>query len=176
MKNPELGKRIQQEIIDFVGSRKSLQLSSMTPEGKPYASYAPFALGESCLYVLISEIAIHAVNLQHNPAASILIVEDEAEAKDLFARKRVNYSVNCEKLDYSSEQWQVGLTALADRHGNRINDLSEMKDFKLFKLTPTSGRFVKGFGRAYDFEGEALAGESVEHLRDGHTKRDSAQT
>ncbi len=166
-----MGERIQKEIIDFTGSRKSLLLSSITPEGKPYASYAPFALGESCLYVLISEIAIHAINLQHNPVASVLIIEDENEADDLFARKRVNYSVNCKQLEFSSDQWQKGITSLADRLGDRINSLSEMEDFKLFKLTPKSGRYVKGFGRAYDFEGESLAGEHVEHLKDGHTKR-----
>ena len=172
MKNPELGKRIQKEIMDFISSRKSLQLSSITAEGKPYASYAPFALGETCLYVLLSEIAIHAVNLQENANASILIIEDEAE--ELFARKRVNYSVTSEQPERESEEWLKGVSILAERHGDRINKLGELEDFKLFKLTPMAGRYVKGFGRAYAFKGESLAGELLEHLRDGHKKRVAA--
>jgi putative heme iron utilization protein len=174
MKNQELAKRIQTEILDFICSRKSLQLSSITTEGQPYASYAPFALGESCLYVLVSEIAVHAVNLQKNPTASILIIEDEDAAGELFARKRVNYSVKSLKLENASEEWLKGVNILVERHGDRINKLSELEDFKLFKLTPTAGRYVKGFGRAYAFKGEALVGEFIEHLRDGHKKRDAA--
>ena len=174
MKNQELGKRIQQEILDFINSRKSLQLSSITSEGRPYASYAPFALGESCLFVLISEIAIHAINLQKKPIASILILEDEDTSDELFARKRVNYSVNAEQLVLGSDEWLHGVNILASRHGDRINNLSELDDFKLFKLKPSEGRYVKGFGRAYAFEGESLTGELVEHLRDGHKKRVAA--
>lgn len=174
MKNQEFGKRLKTEILEFVSSRKSLQLSSITTEGLPYASYAPFALGESCLYVLVSEIAVHAVNLQRNPVASILIIEDEDAADELFARKRVNYSVKSLMLDTASEEWLNGVNILANRHGDRIHKLSELEDFKLFKLTPTAGRYVKGFGRAYAFKGEALVGEFMAHLRDGHTKRNAA--
>lgn len=173
MKNQGLEKRIQTEIIEFVSSRKSLQLSSITAEDKPYASYAPFALGESSLYVLISEIAVHAVNLQKNPQASVLIIEDEDSAGELFARKRVNYSVVSQLIVPDSEDWQQGIDSLVERHGDRINNLSSLADFKLFKLTPTEGRYVKGFGRAYAFKGESLAGE-LEHLSVGHTKRSAA--
>jgi putative heme iron utilization protein len=173
MNNQALEKRIQSEIVEFVSARKSLQLSSITQEGKPYASYAPFALGESSLYVLISEIAVHAVNLQHNPLASLLIIEDEDHAKEVFARKRVNYSVSSQRLDTDSEDWQQGIDTLVARHGERINNLASLADFMLFKLTPTEGRYVKGFGRAYAFKGESLAGE-IEHLRAGHKKKSTA--
>ncbi|MFT6123505.1 MAG: putative heme iron utilization protein [Oleiphilaceae bacterium] len=173
MKNQELEKRIQTEIVEFVYSRKSLLLSSITQEGKPYASYAPFASGETSLYVLISEIAVHAVNLQNNPLASVLIIEDEDVASELFARQRVNYSVNSQLIDPGSQNWQQGIDILVDRHGERINNLSSLTDFKLFKLIPTEGRYVKGFGRAYAFKGESLAGE-LEHLRIGHKKKSAA--
>ena len=173
MKNQGLEKRIQAEIIDFVSTRKSLQLSSITTEGKPYASYAPFAYSETSIYVLISEIAVHAINLQKNPLASVLIIEDEDSASELFARKRVNYSVESLLIVPESENWQQGIDILTARHGDRIGNLSSLADFKLFKLTPTEGRYVKGFGRAYAFKGHSLAGE-LEHLSEGHKKRDAA--
>ena len=176
MKNQRLENKLQQEVLSFVGSRKSLQLSSITKEGKPYASYAPFAMGDECLYVLLSEIAVHAVNLQGNPEASVLIIEDEDSAGELFARKRVNYSMTADLIDLEDEQWKEGVDILAERHGERINSLSELQDFKLFKLNPTGGRYVKGFGRAYTLAGGSLAGDEVEHMRDGHKKREESST
>jgi putative heme iron utilization protein len=174
MKNQRLESKLQEEVLSFIASRKSLQLSSITKEGKPYASYAPFAIGDECLYVLLSEIAVHAINLQANPEASVLILEDEDSAGELFARIRVNYSMTVDMIDLDDEQWQKGIDILAERHGERIGNLSELNDFKLFKLSPTGGRYVKGFGRAYMLAGGSLAGEEVEHMRDGHKKREVA--
>lgn len=175
MKNQKLEIKLKEEILDFIHSRKSLQLSSITKEGKPYASYAPFAMGDECLYVLLSEIAVHAENLQVHPHAGVLIIEDEDSAGELFARKRVQYSARVEHVALGDERWQHGIQLLANRHGERINNLSELADFKLFKLTPTGGRYVKGFGRAYALAGESLAGEALDHMRDGHKKRELAE-
>ena len=171
MKDATLETRLRQELLDFINSRRSLQLSSIQPDGAPYASYAPFAIGDDCLYVLLSEIAVHAVNLQSNPRASVLIIEDEDSAGELFARIRVNYSVQAERLKYGSNRFKRGLQALVARHGERPGKLSELRDFKLFRLTPTGGRYVKGFGRAYNLVGNSLAGENLSHLRVGHKAR-----
>lgn len=170
-----LNTRINEEVSDFIASRKSLMLSSIQPDGTPYASYAPFAIGDDCLYVLLSEIALHAVNLQQNPAASVLIIEDEDSAGELFARKRVNYSMQAELIELESEAWYQGIDILEARHGERIRNLSQLADFRLFRLAPKGGRFVKGFGRAFTLAGDSLAGEMVSHMRDGHKKRDDVQ-
>ena len=172
MNNQSLENKISDEILAMINSRKSLILSSLDEAGKPYASYAPFAIGDECLYVLISEIAVHGKNLQLNPDASVLIIEDEDTAAELFARLRVNYSVAAELLEYQTEAWSIGLDALHQRHGERVSGLSKMADFKLFKLHPQGGRYVKGFGKAYGIEGGSLSGESLTHLRGGHQKRD----
>ncbi|PNE04365.1 Pyridoxamine 5'-phosphate oxidase-like protein [Alcanivorax sp. MD8A] len=164
-------RKINQEVVDFILSRRSLQLASIRDDGAPFASYAPFAIGDECLYVLISEIAVHARNLQANPLASVLIVEDENSAEELFARKRVNYLMDAEKLQEDSPEWKTGVDTLHQRLGERILNLSTLGDFKLFRLIPREGRYVKGFARAYQLEGKTLAGEAVNHMRDGHRKR-----
>lgn len=171
MNNKGLEARISQEILDIVNSRKSLLLSSLTENDEPYASYAPFAIGDNCLYVLISEIAVHAKNLQHHPRASVLIIEDEDSAAELFARLRVQYSVNAELIAVDSADWETGIACLTARHGERIQSLSQLTDFKLFRLSPEIGRYVKGFGKAYLIDGGSLAGESLSLMRDGHQKR-----
>lgn len=159
------------EIFNFIDSRKSLLLATKTSEGLPYASYAPFAIGDDCLYVLLSEIAIHALNLQMNPEASVLIIQDETEAEELFARLRVNYSVKATLIGYGTPDWEEGIKTLSERHGKRIHMLSKLDDFKLFELTPQGGRYVKDFGKAYSITGNSLTGDSQMHLVDGHQKR-----
>ncbi len=174
MKNTAMQARLDSEILAFIESRKTLQLASIDETGFPFSSYAPFALGDDCLYVLLSEIAVHGVNLQANPKASTLIVEDEDTAEILFARLRVNYRMNVEHIEYQADGWNTGIAALVARHGEISANLSEKQDFKLFKLTPESGRYVKGFGRAYSFKGASLTGDVMDHMRDGHKDREPA--
>lgn len=173
MKNTAMQDRLEDEIIEFVSSRKSLQLASITEEGEPFSSYAPFAIGQDCLYVLLSDIAVHAKNLKAHAKASVLIVEDEDTAGELFARIRVNYTMRVEHIGVDSEGWEEGISTLEARLGERSRNLSELSDFNLFKLVPKRGRYVKGFGKAYSFIGEALVGTAMDHMRDGHVKRAS---
>lgn len=174
MKNKTLEARLGDEVRNFIESRKSLQLSTVKKDGTPFASYAPFAIGEECLYVLLSEIAVHAVNLQHNSKASVLIIEDEDNCEELFARLRVNYSVEAEMIEWNTEGWHLGIEVLSERHGDRIVELAKHEDFKLFRLKPLGGRYVKGFARAYSLTGGTLAGEEIDAMRDGHRRREVA--
>jgi putative heme iron utilization protein len=159
MKNRAMQARLGSEVLDFIHSRKSLQLASLGADGAPYASYAPFAIGENCLYVLLSELAIHGVNLQLNPRVSVLVIEDEDSADNLFARVRLNYAMEARLLARESDEWQVAMTQLTARHGERPAGLSNLPDFKMFRLTPLGGRYVKGFGRAYSLAAGTLTGE-----------------
>ncbi|RTE66310.1 heme utilization protein HutZ [Amphritea opalescens] len=174
MSKESLQAKIQEEVSTFINSRYSLQLATVGEHNEPYASYSPFAIGDDCLYVLLSEMAVHANNLQQNPTAAVMVIADEDTSKELFARQRVNYSIQADLLTHATEAWAEGINALANRHGDRINKLSQLDDFKLFKLKPTGGRYVKGFGRAYTLAGNGLTGNEIQHITGGHTKRTAA--
>lgn len=173
MKNIAMQERLTQEILAFIDTRKSLMLSSTTEAGVPYASYAPFAITpeQDGFYILISTIAVHAKNLLANAPASVLVIEDEDSAEELFARIRINYAVLAEHIEAGSESFNKGVNTLVERHGERSRNLSELSDFHLFKLVPTAGRYIKGFGKAYTLAGGSLTSESIDHLRQGHVKR-----
>ncbi len=164
-------KRLKKEILNHVDSRQTLLLSTIDGYGHPFASYAPFAHDEESLYVLLSEIALHGKYLAQNPKASVLIVEDEDTAKQLFARVRVNYAVEAQQLHDGSTAWATAIDVLINRHGERIVHLSGLSDFKLFRLTPKGGRYVKGFGKAFSIEGDGLTGQFLTHLTEGHRKK-----
>ncbi|MEM1404199.1 MAG: pyridoxamine 5'-phosphate oxidase family protein [Pseudomonadota bacterium] len=174
MKNKAMEARLADEIRAFIGSRRSLQLATLGEDGVPFASYAPFAFDENNLYVLLSDIAVHGKNLLRNPGASTLIIEDEDTAEELYARVRVNYSVAAMELAVGSPGWDAAVDLLEARHGDRPRKLSQLADFRLFRLTPTRGRYVKGFGKAYSLAGGTLAAQAIDHLREGHRKREAA--
>jgi putative heme iron utilization protein len=168
----EKAQNIIHSIEQFISDRKTLNLSTITQEGLPFASYAPFARDQEAFYVLLSDIAKHAVNLALNPVASVMVIADEEPSKEIYALERLSYSVNAEILEFGTESWQRGIDCLAARFGKRIHDLSSLADFKLFKLEPIEGRYVKGFAKAYHLEGGGFTGSQVRHLRDGHKKRE----
>ena len=172
MKNKAMEQRLGEEVLEFVDDRRSLQLATLGEDGTPYASYAPFARDADSLYVILSDIAIHGANLRRSPAASVLIIEDEDAADELFARRRVTYRVDAEELPVGSDAFAAGVEHLAARLGERPRKLADLADFHLYRLLPRDGRYVKGFGKAYTLEGGTLASPTVTHLREGHRRRE----
>ena len=76
VKQERLQGRLGPEIQEFRQSRQTLQLATIDEQGKPNVSYAPFVQNQHGYFVLISEIARHARNLQVNPNVSIMMIED----------------------------------------------------------------------------------------------------
>jgi putative heme iron utilization protein len=174
MKNTALQNRLAREVLGFINQRKTLQLATLGEDGVPYASYAPFAVAGDQLFVVLSDVAVHGLNLINNPKASVLIIEDEDSAEEYFARIRVNYQVHTRQLTTDSPAGREAIKQLEERFGERPRRLSELADFRLFALAPIKGRYVKGFGRAYSLDGGTLGGEQIEHLREGHRPRVAA--
>jgi putative heme iron utilization protein len=175
MKNTAMEQRLNDEVRGFIDTRRSLHLASQCDDGYPYSSYAPFARDDQYLYVLLSDVAVHGGNLAREARASVLIVEDEGTSNELYARIRVGYQVQAEELDVGSPRWEHGVQCLEARHGERPRKLSALSDFRLFCLTPVTGRYVKGFGKAYTLTGDSLAGAVIDHLREGHRPREKQE-
>ena len=71
---------------------QSLFLSTLSVDGKPNGSYAPYIVDEKgYFYIFVSRLASHTRDLLENPELSILLAEDEGDARQLFARKRASY-------------------------------------------------------------------------------------
>ena len=148
-----------------------MHLATLGSDGLPFASYAPFAIDDESLCIVLSDIAVHGMNLKACPDASVLIIEDEDTAKELFARKRLAYHVTAQAPQPGDIEWEKAVSALEHAHGKRPRQLSELADFQVFRLTPSSGRFVTGFGRAYSLEGGSLTRAQINHLQIGHRSR-----
>ena len=142
----------------LLGRVRSLQLATVDAEGRPRASYAPFLQrdNDACFYVFISQLSGHTRDLLNNRAASVMLIEDEAEASQLFARNRASYECSVDIVEYDQDDYEGLLDAMSERFGSIVEMLRSLPDFVLFRLKPESGRFIMGFGQAFELSGEPM--------------------
>ncbi|MGL4830072.1 MAG: heme utilization protein HutZ, partial [Vibrio sp.] len=151
-----LQSHFEPEIKAFCQQRKTLQIATVDEQGLPNVSYAPFVQNQQGYFVLISQLARHARNLAVNPQASIMMIEDESDAKQLFARIRLTFDAQVSIVERESEMWFQVMARLEERFGEIIAELSQLPDFILCQFKPEQGLFVKGFGQAYQVSGDEL--------------------
>ena len=135
---------------------RSLIMATVGENALPRASYAPFVLDAGFFYIYLSRLSEHTLELIENPVVSVLLIEDETAASQIFARKRLTYLCESRTIERDDTGYDSILTLLTRRFGNVMDLLRSLPDFVLFRLTPRSGRFVSGFGRAYELAGERL--------------------
>ncbi|WP_286239637.1 HugZ family protein [Neptuniibacter halophilus] len=116
-------------------------------------SYAPYWRDEAgCFYIFVSELASHTANLQRSGQASVMFIAAEAESRNLFARERLIYQCQADEVSRECDDYAPVLDAMQTRFGNTLAMLRSLPDFHLFRLTPESGSYVVGFGRAYELD------------------------
>lgn len=152
---------IQSELESFLSTRRSLVLGTRGEDGLPELSVAPFVRDGDGFVVFLSDLAPHTRNLRREPVAEVLLLEDEVELRQPFARTRVSLSCAAEVLDRDSERGEALLAQMEAAFGGIIPLLRSLPDFDLFYLSPKGGRYVAGFGKAWQLSGLAI----TEHLR-----------
>ena len=135
----------------------SIILSTVDAEGLPNASYTPFVMDEEKrIYIYVSGLATHTKNIYANPKVSVLFIEDEFQTKQIFARRRLSFDCDPNLLTRDTPQWLEIVDKFQEKFGEIIEMLRSLPDFRIFQLTPTRGRFVVGFGAAYQISGDNL--------------------
>lgn len=153
---------LQQLLI----SVNTIHISSITKAGQPNISYAPYVRdADGNYYIFISQLASHTHDLLHTPAVAIMLSEDEQNTRQIFARTRVTYQCEVETVAQDAEEYAEILGQFANEFGNVIDVLRGLPDFILFRLVPRSGRFVMGFGQAYELQGKGLS--VLKHIDSG---------
>lgn len=160
---------LEESFINFKQRVKTLLLSTLTAEGKPNASYCPFVADEEGhFYIFVSGLASHTQDLLANPEASILLIQDEAQTRQIFARRRISYQCHVEIVTNESSDYLPMLNVMEERFGSVVELLRTLPDFILFRLQPYQGQYVKGFGKAYKLVGHGLL--ELEHVNPGVEK------
>ena len=149
--------QILQSYQHFPSEVQSLMLSTLNSDGTPDTSYAPFVMtADRAFYIFVSGLSSHTQNLLRSPVASFLLIEDESQASQIFARRRLSYTCRAERLERGTPAWDPIVDQFEHRFGGLIPMLRQLSDFQIFRLTPYQGRFVVGFGAAYAVNPEDL--------------------
>ena len=85
----------------------------------------------------------------------------------MYLRERLRYEMIATEIHRKKSLWPNGINALRTRHGALIDTLTTLSDFRLFLLTPNSGRIIFGFGQAYELKTQSL--NAVDHHLQGPT-------
>lgn len=153
MKKPVDVEKNKENYLNFIANRKNLILSLIDDEGKPFISYAPFVKKEGKLYIYISQIADHYRYMESNDYVDVLLIADESETNNKFATERVRWS--CTSTNIGNDGHDDIFELFNEIHGAKMVDLLRTLDFSLFEMTPLQGRYVVGFGMAFDLDLEA---------------------
>jgi putative heme iron utilization protein len=144
----DLSKRYQ----ELMASQQTLLLSTVSANGIPDISYAPFVRDHAgVFYIYVSEMACHTKNLLNNPRASLLFIRSESESPNLFARERAVLRCSVKEISRDDAIYAERIKALQDKFGEVVSVLRSLSDFHLFALRLENGRYVVGFGRAFTF-------------------------
>ncbi|MGL4652302.1 pyridoxamine 5'-phosphate oxidase family protein [Cetobacterium sp.] len=147
---------LRKEIDEFEAGFKSVVLGTVSKAGEVDVTYAPYVKYEGEGYIFISEIGDHYDNLVENTQKfEIMFLQDEKEAASVLVRKRLRYNVIAE-FQPRNERFETILDIFEERMGHAVKIVRKMQDFHLVKLNVIDGRFVKGFGQAFNLKGDDI--------------------
>lgn len=148
---------IQDNINALIESRKSFIIASLNESNLPEISATPFIKVGLHFYIFISELASHTQNIKLKPKLSVMLIEDEQDTNNTFARKRLSYECTASLVERDNRDWQIILNKLEQKQGKTVSLLKQLPDFHLFELRAISGNYIEGFGKAYRLSGEDLS-------------------
>ncbi|TVO74116.1 HugZ family pyridoxamine 5'-phosphate oxidase [Sedimenticola selenatireducens] len=142
---------VKEAYLALIASQQTLMLSTVNAMQQAEISYAPYvqdSQGTFCIFV--SQLASHTGNLQRTGNGSVMFIREESKSRNLFARERLIYQCQTKEILRTDPAYDELLNQMQGRFGETVALLRSLADFHLIALVPTSGRYVAGFGKAYD--------------------------
>ena len=141
---------LQQEVREFQSGFRSVMMATVNQEGVPEASYAPYVTdNDGDYFVFVSGLARHTRDFEETDHVSLQFIENEGAAGNPFARRRLTLLCDVAAIPRESAVYQQMLEEFTRRFGRFVNTLRALPDFRLFRLMPRCGLYVRGFGQAF---------------------------
>jgi putative heme iron utilization protein len=126
-------------------------------EGESNLAMVAYSFAEdfSAFTIHVSRLGKHTTDMESDPRVSLLITETDDRRADPQTLARVSIRGTAELLPRNDPGYaQVKQDYLA--RFPEAEQLFSLRDFNLWKITPTDGRYEAGFGRAFNLVSEAL--------------------
>ena len=114
-----------------------------------------FAEDFSAIYIHVSKLGKHTTDMENDPRVSLLITEADDGRLDPQTLARLSIRGTAEILPRTDPGYAQVKTIYLARFPE-AEQLFSLGDFNIWKITPKGGRFVAGFGRAFNLVPEAL--------------------
>ena len=118
--------------------------------------YAPYIFYENYYYIFVSELSTHVKLLLKQKVGTFMIINDETNSQNIWARIRLKFSAKIEVVIRDSEDFSIICEKIRYKHGKTMNLIKQFSDFHLIKIIPSRGTFISGFGNAFNLEGRYL--------------------
>ena len=118
--------------------------------------YAPYIFYENYYYIFVSELSTHVKLLLKKNVGTFMIINDETNSQNIWARIRLKFSAKIEVVIRDSVDFSIICEKIRYKHGKTMNLIKQFSDFHLIKIIPSSGTFISGFGNAFNLEGQYL--------------------
>lgn len=151
--------KTKEDYLKFIESYKTVILNMLDDQGHPFSSTAPFVEKDGKLYIYISQVAEHYRFIENSEWIDVMIAADESETANPFATERVRF--RCRPKNIGNEGHEEVFALFNAQFNEKLLDMLRGLDFSLFELTPAEGRYVVGFGLAFDI---SIDGTVFEHV------------
>lgn len=126
-------------------------------DGEPNLAMVAYSFADdfSAFYIHVSRLGKHTVDMEVDPRVSLLITETDDRRADPQTLARVSMHGIAEMLPRTDSSYAQVKKSYLERFPE-AEQLFSLGDFNIWKITPRSGRFVAGFGRAFNIVPETL--------------------
>ncbi len=109
----------------------------------------------SAFYIHVSKLGKHTTDMENDPHVSLLFTEADDYRPDPQTLARVSLQGMATVLPRDDSDYGR-VKAIYLKRIPKAEQLFSLGDFNLWKITPKGGRFVAGFGRAFNVVSETL--------------------
>jgi len=126
-------------------------------DGESNVAMVAYAVADdfSAFYIHVSRLGKHTTDMEKDPRVSLLITERDDDRADPQTLARVAIRGVAEILPRIRSEYAEVRNIYLGRFPE-AEKLFSLGDFNLWKITPKGGRYVAGFGRAFNLVPEAL--------------------
>jgi putative heme iron utilization protein len=126
-------------------------------EGEPNVAMVAYSFAEdfSAFYIHVSRLGKHTTDMEIDPHVSLLIAETDDRRPDPQTLARVSLRGVAERLPRDDPGYPQVKKNYLERFPE-AEQLFGLGDFNIWRVTPKGGRYVAGFGRAFNLVPEIL--------------------
>lgn len=150
--NPES----QHLLAQLIRTKHAAALGTLY-EGAPLVSLVPYLPNAAfaAFYLHLSRLAQHTQAILREPQVSLMIAEPDIGQQDPQTLPRVSLQGVASILPPTEAEYEAVRTAYVQRFPTAAMTVS-LGDFAFYRVTPSRGRFVAGFGQIFNLTRESL--------------------